>query len=126
MANPPIPPFIKRGVREERVEVKKKGGKKKRGRKKRSSFTGKCLILTIIFFSIILFYVWGRVERLEAGYKIRERVKSRDRLIKEKDILLSQAVRLKSPQRLERIAGEELGLIVPTDGKSIRRIVINQ
>lgn len=104
-------------------KVKKKGRKKKR--RKRSFFIWKCLILTIIFFSIILFYVWERVERLEAGYKIRERVKRRDRLVEENELLLSEAVRLKSPQRLERISREKLGLIVPTDGKSIRRIVIN-
>ena len=103
--------------------MKKKGGKKKRkkGRKK-SFFIWKCLILTIVSFSIILFYVWERVERLEAGYKVRKKVKRENELIEENELLLSEAVRLKSPQRLERIAREELGLIIPTDGKSIRRI----
>ena len=105
------------------AKVKKKGGKKKR--RKGNFFIWKCLVLTIIFFSIILFYVWERVERLEGGYKIRERTKKRDSLIDEKELLLSEAVSLKSPQRLERIAREELGLIVPTDGKLIRRVVVD-
>ncbi|MCD5401338.1 septum formation initiator family protein [candidate division NPL-UPA2 bacterium] len=104
-------------------KAKNKGGKKEKG--KRSFFVWKCLILIIIFFSIILLYVWGKVELLEAGFEIRERTGRKRKLSEERELLLSEAARLKSPQRLERIAKEELGLIVPTDGKSIRRIVIN-
>lgn len=103
-----------------RGKAKNKGGKKKRG-----FFIEKCLILIVIAFSLVLLYVWERVERLEAGYRIRERAKRRDELIEEKDILLSEVIGLKSPQRLERIAREELGLVVPTKGKSIRRLVVN-
>lgn len=99
--------------------------KKNRGRRKKSFFVWKCLIFAIIFFSLILFYVWGRVECLEIGYQVTERAKRRDRLIGENELLLSEAIGLKSPQRLERIAKEELGLVVPPAGESIRRLVIN-
>ncbi|NOX97800.1 MAG: hypothetical protein GXO98_07075 [Nitrospirae bacterium] len=101
----------------------KRKGKRKR-KKKKNFFIWKYLILTILFFSIILFYVWERVARLEAGYRIKEKVKQRDRLIEKNELFLSEAVSLKAPQRLERIAREELGLIVPTEGESIRRIVV--
>ena len=100
--------------------MKKKGRKKK----KRNLFVRKCLLLIVIFLSVILFYVWERVERLEAGYKIREMVKRRNMLSEEKELLLSEAARLKSPQRIEKIAREELGLIVPAGRKSIRRIAV--
>ncbi len=109
------------------TEKTKKTMKKKKGKKKKGGnfFIWKCLILTITFFSLILFYVWGRVERLEAGFEIRERLRRKDKLIEENELLLSEVAGLKSPQRLERIAREELGLRTPPAGKSIRRIVIN-
>ncbi len=106
------------------VKTKKKGGKKKK--KKRNLFTWKYLILTILSFSLVLFYVWERVGILKDGYKIRKRTERKNKLNEEKRLLRSEAAYLKSPQRLEKIARGELGLIVPTNGKSIRRIVINK
>ncbi len=107
-----------------KVKKKRKGGKRKK--KKRNFFTWKYLILTILSISIVLFYVWERVGILKDGYKIRKMTKRKNELSEEKGLLRSEAAYLKSPQRLERIAREELGLIAPTNGKSIRRIVINQ
>lgn len=107
-----------------RAKMKKKGGKKKA--KKRNFFTWKYLILTILSFSIVLFYVWERVGVLKDGYKITKRTERKNKLNEEKRLLRSEAAYLKSPQRLERIARGELGLIVPTNGKSIRRIAINR
>ncbi|MCD5397841.1 hypothetical protein LR003_02780 [candidate division NPL-UPA2 bacterium] len=99
--------------------------KEKRKKDKGRFFIWKCLILTIIFFSLILFYVWGRVERLGVGFEVREGLRRKGKLIEENELLLSEVTGLKSPQRLEKIAREELGLIIPPAEKSIRRIVIN-
>ena len=99
--------------------------KKERKKGRRGDFfIWKCLILSVIFFSLILLYVWGKVELLEAGFGIRERTGRERELSEERELLLSEVARLKSPQRLERIAREELGLVAPPAGKSIRRIVI--
>lgn len=104
--------------------MKKKVVKKKK--KKKNLLIWKCLFLTVIFFTVILFYAGERVEILGTGYRIRAKTNRKRKLIEEKESLTLEAVRLKSPQRLERISKEELGLVYPTDRKSIRRITISR
>ncbi len=100
---------------------KGRGNKNKRNKNKRKEiFIFKYLLLTALCLSIVLFYVWERVKILEVGYKIKERGERKEKLIQEREILLLRAARLKSPQRLERIAREEIGLIAPQSIRTIR------
>lgn len=91
--------------------------------KRKNLFILKYLLLISLGLGIVLFYVWERVELLEAGYKIKEREEKKGNLIEKKEGLLLSAARLKSPQRLEKIGREEMGLIVP---QSIRTVYSNR
>ncbi len=97
-----------------------KRNKRNRNKGKRKNlFIFKYLLLASLCLGIVLLYVWERVQLLEAGYKIKEGEKRKERLIQDREVLLLKTARLKSPQRLERIAREEMGLIAP---QSIRTI----
>ncbi|MCK4261781.1 hypothetical protein KAU86_01400 [bacterium] len=102
--------------------TRKKNKAKRNKGKRKNLFIFKYLLLASLCLGIVLFYVWERVELLEAGYKIKERGKRKEKLTEEREALLLRVARLKSPQRLERIAGEEIGLIAPRPGQSIRTI----
>ncbi len=67
-----------------------------------------------IFFLFLLGYVWTRVQVVETGYRLRQREADRERLQEENRSLLVEAATLKSPQRLEEIAGH-LGLSRPNE-----------
>lgn len=99
--------------------TRKKNKGKRNKSKRKNLFIFKYLLLASLCLSIVLFYVWERVELLEAGYNIREKEGRKEKLMQEREILLLRAARFKSPQRLERIAREEIGLIFPNEVRVI-------
>ncbi len=67
----------------------------------------------IIFIMELLFYTWCRVQYVRTGYQISEIVEIQKQLKSLQSNLKIEAARLKSPERIARIAREKLGLSIP-------------
>ena len=74
-----------------------------------------CLIFMGLFIGELLFYTWCRVQSIQVRYEISELAADQDRLMMLQDNLKIELARLKSPQRIAKIAKERLGLILPTN-----------
>jgi len=77
----------------------------------------KTLILIIfmtIFLTEFLFFTWCRVQTIRAGYEISKETKNHQDLITLKNNLKVELARLKSPERIAKIAKNQLGLTAPT------------
>lgn len=81
-------------------------------RKKRS--TVRIWIVFMLVFIVELFgYTWCRVQCVETGYKIALEKKNHQRLTALQKDLKIELARLKSPDRIARIAKTQLGLAIP-------------
>lgn len=79
------------------------------------------LIKTIMLLVIITFCcVWIRVETLNIGYEIAKANKERTDLLSDNKRVKLEILNLKTPQRIERIAIDKLGLIYPKGEQIIR------
>ncbi len=89
---------------------------KRRKKKTRSpKVIAACLIFMGLFIGELLFYTWCRVQSIQVRYEISELTADQDRLVMLQDNLKIELARLKSPQRIAKIAKEKLGLILPTN-----------
>jgi cell division protein FtsL len=73
----------------------------------------------IIFLAELLFFTWCRVQTIGAGYEISIQAKRHQDLITLKNNLKVEMARLKSPERIAKIAKDQLGLITPTPEQMI-------
>ena len=78
-----------------------------------------CLIFMGLFIIELLFYTWCRVQSIQVRYEISELTANQDRLMMMQDNLKIELARLKSPQRIAKIAQQQLGLILPTNKQLI-------
>ena len=72
------------------------------------------IIFMAIFLTELLFFTWCRVQTIGAGYEISKETKHHQNLITLKNNLKVELARLKSPERIAKIAENQLGLITPT------------
>ena len=72
-----------------------------------------CLVLMAAFIVELLFYTWCRVQSTQIKYAIAEQTAAVHQLSAMQDNLKIELARLKSPQRIAKIAREQLGLISP-------------
>lgn len=59
-------------------------------------------------------FLWSRLTVVNLGYEISKASSSRSALIEQNKRLKFEFMKLKSPERIERIASEELNLVHPT------------
>lgn len=72
------------------------------------------LLLILLLFTIeLLFYTWCRVQSIRMNYRIAAELKKQTFLISNQNKLKIELERLKSPDRIARIAREKLGLHPP-------------
>jgi cell division protein FtsL len=71
------------------------------------------LLLLSIFIAELLIYTWCRVQYVQVGYQITKETARQQQLLALRDKLRIEHARLKSPQRIAKIAREQLGLITP-------------
>lgn len=76
--------------------------------------------LFALFIGELLGYAWVRMQCVQAGYEISQLVREQQRLNELQANLKIELARLKAPQRIARIAGEQLGMGMP----SARQIVV--
>ena len=78
-----------------------------------------CLIFMGLFIVELLFYTWCRVQCIQVRYEISELGTHQEQLKRLQDNLKIELARLKSPQRIAKIARQQLGLVVPTSKQLI-------
>jgi cell division protein FtsL len=78
-----------------------------------------CLIFMGLFISELLFYTWCRVQSIQVRYEISDLTAKQERLVMMQDNLKIELARLKSPERISKIAKQQLGLILPTNKQLI-------
>ena len=69
--------------------------------------------------SLVLLFVWGRVEMVRSGYHI-ERLKAQKVLLeRERDELRVKISGLTAPERIARLASDKLGMMQPEKGQVV-------
>ncbi len=66
-----------------------------------------------VFIAELLIYTWSRVQCINTGYEISYEKNKNRNLIKLQNNLKVELARLKSPERLAKIAKNQLGLKTP-------------
>ena len=72
------------------------------------------LVLLFTFIALLLVYTWCRIQCVQTGYEISKAAKINEKRIARNNNLKIEHAYLKSPERIARIAKENLGLIMPT------------
>lgn len=97
----------------------------KRERSSRSARTGRrqlvlsTLVLTIGLIGLVLVHVWLRLQVVHMGYVLATTSKLQNRLEQENRELKIELATLTSPERLESLARQRLGLRAPEKGQVI-------
>jgi cell division protein FtsL len=97
------------------------GGKKrkKKNKQRNPKVTAAWLLLMFAFIAELLFYTWCRVQYVRVGYEIQEQTTRIRKLSAMQDNLKIELARLKSPQRIAKIARTQLGLVTPSPQQTI-------
>ena len=75
------------------------------------------MVAVLAVLSLLLLYVWERVDVIQVGYHI-ERLKAKKvSLERERDELRVKVSTLTSPERIARVANERLGMAPPLQGQ---------
>ena len=72
------------------------------------------VMFTTVFLAELLFFTWCRVQTIGAGYEISREAQRHQDLITLRNNLKVEVARLRSPERIAKIAKNQLGLITPT------------
>jgi cell division protein FtsL len=78
------------------------------------------IMASIIIVAVVFVYLGSRLAVVNMGYDISEINRTRSTLVEKNKRLRVEFQRLKSPERIERIATEEMGLSYPTSAQIIR------
>jgi cell division protein FtsL len=77
------------------------------------------LVILALFIGELFLYTWCRVQCTRTGYEIsRENKNYRQMLLMKKNLKIELA-RLKSPERIAKIAESKLGLVMPSAKQTI-------
>lgn len=76
-------------------------------------------LAALLVMSLLLLYVWERVELVRIGYQIERLKKERVVLERERDELRVKVSALTSPERIARAATEQLGMVPPQRGQVV-------
>lgn len=81
--------------------------------------TGIWIIFMAVFISELFLYTWCRVNYIDVGYEISKETKKQHELIALQSNLKIELASLKSPERIAKIAKDQLGLKAPTKSQTI-------
>ena len=84
----------------------------------RGSSTALWVVLIVAFMAELLLYGWWRVQYVRAGYEISEARQETKRVRVAYNELKIEEARLRSPERVRRIA-KARGLVVPDTGQVV-------
>lgn len=77
------------------------------------------ILIAFLVIGCSLFYVWAHHQIISLGYEISRLSQEEEALIEENKKLRIELATLKSPDRLEKKALQELGFINPQNGQLI-------
>ena len=103
-----------------RAENRTDSSGNRRVRTPRKAMAGVWVLLMGLFFIQGLFYVWCRVQCVNAGYGIEQEMNRRQALLRERSTLNIELNWLKSPERIETLARDRLGLVMPDAQQTVR------
>ena len=95
-----------------------KAKRKKKREQRNPMVTVAWLLLMFAFIAELLFYTWCRVQYVRVNYEIQAQTRAR-KLSAMQDNLKIELARLKSPQRISKIARTQLGLVTPSPKQTI-------
>jgi cell division protein FtsL len=72
------------------------------------------IFVTLVLMAVALFYVWSHIHMTELEYMVAAEMSIKEKLVEEQTKLKVEIATLKSPQRLEGIAKEQLQMTYPT------------
>lgn len=72
------------------------------------------IFVTLVLMAVALFYVWSHIHMTELEYMVAAEMSIKEKLVEEQTKLKVEIATLKSPQRLEAIAKEQLQMTYPT------------
>jgi cell division protein FtsL len=81
--------------------------------------TGIWIIFMTVFIGELFLYTWCRVQNIGIGYEISKETKKHQELTALQNNLKIELATLKSPERIAKIAKNQLGLIMPTPDQTI-------
>ena len=81
--------------------------------------TGIWIIFMAVFIAELFLYTWCRVNCIDVGYDISRETKKQNEFIALQNNLKIELASLKSPERISKIAKDQLGLNAPTKSQTI-------
>jgi len=87
---------------------------KKKPDQHKKRHTGVWILLMCFFIAELLFYTWARVQNVRIGYEINQASAQHQKLTTMQNNLKIETAHLKSPERISKIAREQLGLTMPS------------
>ena len=72
------------------------------------------IFVTLVLMAVALFYVWSHIHMTELEYMVAAEMSIKEKLVEEQTKLKVEIATLKSPQRIETIAKEQLQMTYPT------------
>lgn len=91
----------------------------KSNKNQKMKFTGVWLAVLLLFVAEFFFYTWCRVNNVGLGYVVASETDKQSKLLAYQNNLKIELARLKSPERIARIAQEQLGLSMPRAEQTI-------
>jgi cell division protein FtsL len=86
---------------------------KKKNRPQQLRHAGLWALLMGVFITELLVYTWFRVQCTQLGYEINRAAETQKRQTALQNSLKIEMARLKSPERIVKIATDKLGLVMP-------------
>ncbi len=93
--------------------------KKNKKRNDVQKMTGTWIVILVAVISELLLYTRCRVQYVRIGYEISREIDRQQHLVVLQKNLRIELARLKSPERIARIARQQLGLIMPDSDQVI-------
>lgn len=74
-------------------------------------------LAVLAVLSLLLLYVWERVDIVQVGYRIEQLKAKKMVLERERDELRVKVSALTSPERIAKVATDKLGMVPPEQGQ---------
>lgn len=77
------------------------------------------ILILSLFIGELFFYTWCRVQCVQVGIEISSQRRKQQELVTLQNSLNIELARLKSPERIIRVANQKLGLAMPAPQQTI-------